>query len=128
MKMAKNICPLEAVEQSALVSWLEAKRLKFTAIPNGSYSQSWSVRMRNKRMGLRAGLPDILVVIPADRCRLGRAVLCFIELKRRKGGKVSEDQRCWIEALEEVRDVGASVCAGAEKAIESINTLLNGKV
>lgn len=37
-KMAANNTPLEEEEQAALVEWLELKKLKFTSIPNATFS------------------------------------------------------------------------------------------
>jgi hypothetical protein len=36
--MTKNTTPLEEEEQAALVEWLELKKLKFTAVPNSTFS------------------------------------------------------------------------------------------
>ena len=37
-QMAANNTPLEEEEQAALVEWLELKKLKFTSIPNSTFS------------------------------------------------------------------------------------------
>ena len=47
----------------------------------------------------------------------------YIEMKRRKGGVLSSDQKDWIRALMEEGNECA-VCAGADAAIETIKRYL----
>ena len=108
--MNKLPTPLESAEQATFVQWLDLMGLKHTSIPNSTYTTSIKQKMHNKRQGLHAGLPDVLVVIPNKG-------LLFVELKRRKGGVVSEAQRDWILALNTVAGVEARVCAGSDAAI-----------
>jgi hypothetical protein len=108
--------PLEFEEQVALVQYLELKGYKFTAIPNSTYTKSIQQKMKNKRSGLRPGLPDLLVVVP----NIG---LVFIELKRVKGGVVSQAQKDWIAALNSCPGVEAVVCKGAQEAIDFLESL-----
>ena len=111
----KNLIPTEYDEQCALVEWLEIKGYKFTAIPNSTWTTSMNQKMRNKKSGLRAGLPDMLVIHPKG--------LVFIELKRTKGGQVSEFQKEWIDALQNCKNVGAFVCYGCNEAINLLENL-----
>jgi hypothetical protein len=109
--------PLEDDEQIALVEYLELRGLKFTAIPNSTYTESWTTKARNTRLGLRPGLPDMVVILPG-------VGLVFIELKRQKRGVVSAAQQEWIDALNTLPGVEAQVCKGAGAAIELIESLL----
>ena len=116
MKKINN--PLETEEQQAVVQFLEMKGLKFSAIPNSTYTKSWSQKAKNKADGLRAGLPDLLIVLPSK--------LLFIEMKRLKGSVVSTVQKEWIEALNDInKSIEAVVCKGAEEAIYKINSEIN---
>ena len=108
--------PLETEEQQVVVQYLELKGLKLSSIPNSTYTKSWKQKAKNKAEGLRAGLPDLLIVLPN--------LLLFIEMKRTKGGVVSPVQKEWIEALNKIDGVKAIVCKGADEAIENIETLL----
>lgn len=110
--------PTEYQEQVTFVQWLELKGLPFTAIPNSTYTTSMKQKVQNKRMGLRAGLPDLLIVLP-------HSALVFIEMKRTKGGIVSSYQKQWIETLNTVPNVQAYVAKGADQAIEIVERLLN---
>ena len=113
----KELIPLETVEQQTVVQYLELKGLKFSSIPNSTYSKSWKQKFKNKAEGLRAGLPDLVVILPN--------LLLFIEMKRRKRGVVSQVQKEWIEALNNINvGVKAIVCLGSDDAIDKIETLL----
>lgn len=104
----------EEQEQCLLVDWLELKKYKFSALPLSTYTKSWAIKMRNKKMGVRAGVPDMMIIIN-DK-------LVFIEMKRTKGGVVSEEQKEWIDSLSKC-GINARVCKGfdeAKKFIESI--------
>lgn len=107
--------PLETDEQQVVVQYLELKGLKFSSIPNSTYTKSWKQKAKNKAEGLRAGLPDLLIVLPN--------LLLFIEMKRTKGGVVSPVQKEWIEELNKIDGVKAIVCKGADEAIENIETI-----
>lgn len=110
--------PSEEAEQVALVQWLELMGVKFSAIPNSTYTTSWKVKTRNTRTGLRPGLPDLLIALPGTG-------LLFIELKRTKGGVVSQAQKDWIAAINSCPGAQAFVCKGADEAIKIIKPLLN---
>lgn len=116
VNMAKkhyNLTELESSEQETLVKYLEIKRLKFTSIPNSTFTKSFAIKMKNKREGLRKGLPDMLVILPTK--------LLFIELKRYEGGVLSPEQKEWIEQLNKIgNQVEAIVCRGCGEAIDKI--------
>ena len=107
-------------EQVAFVEWLELKGLKFTAIPNSTYTTSWNQKRKNKAMGVRKGLPDLLVFIDNKQSITDNALLLFVEMKRPEGGVVSGEQKQWIVSLNKVDNVQAEVCKGCKKAIEFV--------
>ena len=110
----KKIIPLEEDEQKTFVEWLELKGYMFTAIPNSTYTTSWNQKRKNTAMGLRAGFPDMVILV--------KDKIVFIELKRQKGGVVSDEQKLWITELSR-RGAFALVCYGAGRAIEFIHTV-----
>lgn len=120
----KEFIPLEEEEQYNFVEWLEIKRLKFTAIPNSTWTPSYNQKRKNHAMGLRAGFPDMIVIIPESRCALNKSLLVVIEMKRKKRSKVSDVQQEWIDELEDIGDVHTFICYGADEAIKSITSLL----
>lgn len=109
--------PHEEVEQANFVQWLEIKGYKFTAIPNSTYTKSWSQKAKNTRTGLRLGFPDIVVI--ADNKFMA------IEMKRVEGGNNGTPaQREWIEALN-AAGIPAKVCKGAAEAIEFVQSVIS---
>lgn len=102
----------EREEQKCVVQYLEMKHIKFTCIPNSTNTNVYQ-RAINKAMGLRRGLPDLLMIINKR--------LVFIEMKRKKGGKVSEEQLEWMRRLNDCDNIYCYVCEGFESAKEKID-------
>lgn len=114
--------PTEDEEQMALVDWLELVGLRFAHIPQSTFTKHMGVKMRNKRLGVRAGVPDMMILIPPHRSKDGEGHLLWIEMKRRKGGVVSQEQREWLTAfmmLESV-NIDAMVARGWDEAREAV--------
>jgi len=111
--------PSEADEQKALFEWAAWAKVKYPAlalmyhIPNGGSRNPIEAR-HLKQQGVMPGVPDICLPVPNPH----HSAL-FIELKRRKGGRVSDDQRGWIAALNRVGNL-AVVCKGWEEARDVI--------
>jgi hypothetical protein len=108
-----KLIPSEYHECVILVSHLEELKIQgkvklFTHISNETYTKYWSVKAKNKMMGVRPGIPDYLVVTAKE--------LLFIEMKRTKGGVVGKEQKEWLKFLTAI-GVQAVVCKGAEEAI-----------
>lgn len=102
--------PSESYEQERFVNWLEANGYKFTSVPNSTFTRSYAVKARNKREGLRPGFPDLII------CSKYKYCLYVIEIKRQKGGRVSPEQKEWIDALNEIDGIVATVCHGFDAA------------
>jgi hypothetical protein len=102
-------------EQKLVVQYLELKKVKFTAIPNSTYTQSWGQKSMNKAMGVRAGLPDMFLIIKNQPL--------FLEMKKKKGGKLSEYQKSWYEAINKA-GIPCYVCNGFEEAKKVIDKYL----
>lgn len=117
-----NTTPLESFEQETFCHWLRANGITFSSIPNSTFTTSWIQKRKNKQQGLNAGLPDLLLIVP---CKDNKKRLVFIEMKRKKGGVVSESQKQWIEALNNCNEVGAYVCRGADEAIKKVEEIMN---
>jgi hypothetical protein len=121
---------LEDHEQSEFVSWLEYNRLKLTAIPNSTYTKSWSQKRKNHRTGLRPGFPDLVVIIQPHQSKDGSGWFLCIEMKRRKNGVVSASQKSWIESINSlnIATVKSVVCKGSDEAIQYVADLLKSPV
>ena len=115
MKSTTGRVPSEADEQKALFEWAGWARGKFPELallyhcPNGGTRNPVEAR-HLKEQGVKPGVPDICLPVP----NLHYAAL-YIELKRRKGGRVSDEQRGWIAALNRAGN-HAVVCKGWEEA------------
>jgi hypothetical protein len=107
--------PTEEAEQIAVVHYLLLRNIPFWHTPNSTYTKSWSVKNRNTRLGVQAGIPDLFVII--------KNKLYGIEMKRRKGGVISLEQSSWIATLNR-SGVPTIVARGADEAIEFINKTL----
>lgn len=117
--MKINNVPTEAQEQTALFQWaalMEGRwpelRLLY-AIPNGGSRHPVEAR-HLKEQGVKPGVPDVF--LSASRC--GYHGL-YIEMKRRKGGRVSVEQKKMILALR-AQGYKAEVCRGWEEAKNTI--------
>lgn len=88
-------------------------------IPNGGSRdprEAHNLRMQ----GVKPGVPDICLPVP----RNGYAAL-YIELKRKSGGVLSDNQRVWLKALNRAGN-RAVVCKGFDEARTEILEYLRG--
>ena len=116
--------PTESEEQQQIFQWASYAlgrypELKYMYhVPNGGVRNK-ATAGRLKAEGVKSGVPDICLPVPR-----GKYHGLYIELKRRKGGRLSDDQSDWIAAL---RGFGylADSCRGAREAIELIQRYLN---
>ena len=85
----------ESDEQIGFVSWFEAQfpGVRIFHIPNGGH-RAMSVAKKMKAEGVRSGVPDLY--IPAWKI--------WVEMKRTTGGRLSSDQKDWIEYLSGIGD------------------------
>ena len=114
-----QIIPTEHQEQCALFEWsawqegLWPELRLLHAIPNGGKRDKVTAA-RLKEEGVKAGVPDLCLPVP----RGGKHGL-YIEMKRRKGGKVSPDQLQWLDDLMH-QGYECHVCRGCDEARETI--------
>ena len=125
MSARRGAGPTEAQEQEALFRWAAYSRVKYPElellfhVPNGG-GRNLIEAAHLKAQGVKPGVPDICLPVPS-----GRYTALYIELKRRKGGVVSDAQRGWIAALNRV-GCRAVVCHGWDEAREEIERYLGG--
>lgn len=105
----------ESDEQIALFKWL---RLAFPTLiayhcPNGG-KRSLRTAVRLKKEGVTTGIPDVII----DK-RSGPYAGMRIELKRRKGGTLSEEQKDMIARLRE-EGYYVVVCKGWDSARDEV--------
>ena len=125
--------PTEDQEQEAFVQWLRLKGYPHFRVPNETYTRSWSQKAKNKKLGVSSGVPDLFIAVPfppphliiAHKDRddeVRNKTLVAIEMKRKKGGVTSENQKKWIKTLNEA-GVQTVVCKGCDAAIEFIESI-----
>ena len=115
-KKTEETIPLEKDEQKAFCKWLKENKI-------GHFATGLGVKLgldvkyvaSLKAQGHYSGIPDVVVL-------LGNGKTCFVELKRQKGGVVSEEQKKWIDYLNN-KGYPAKVCKGCKEAIEFIESL-----
>lgn len=103
--------PTEYQEGKVFHQWLDLKRIPHCHVSN---EQPNKLRAYHGRMlGVSAGFPDYIIILPKGKT-------LFVELKRRKGGRLSDNQSKWIKTFV---DNGHQICVanGADEAIEYVN-------
>lgn len=107
--------PTEAEEQAVVIEFCDLMRLPAIHIANEGRRTLANGRQL-VRMGLRRGVPDLF--FPAA---LQGYHGLFIELKRTKSGRLTDDQRKWLDYLNR-KGYRAVVCYGADEAIKEIKS------
>jgi hypothetical protein len=98
--------PTEHEEQRQVVMWFRQtyRPMRIFAIPNGGM-RSKATAAKLKVEGVSPGIPDLFIP----------ELKLWIEMKRIKGGRLSPEQKDWINYLASVGYV-CFICAGAEDA------------
>ncbi len=113
----------EAQEQKLFFKWARANQIKFPELQlifstlNG-VRLAPRLRKEMKEQGNRAGVPDVFLPVS----RNGWHGL-FIELKRIKGGRLSNDQKNFLSLLVG-QNYFAIVCRGHKEAIKAVKEYL----
>lgn len=128
MTISKEYNPLEDVECIRFSNWLSVHKIPHCHIANESRSGSRSAMIRGaklKRMGQSKGVWDYEVYIP--RKGITGTVDCYeiakVEMKRRKGGVVSPEQKAWGKVYEKA-GIACKICKGCDEAIDFIKSLM----
>jgi hypothetical protein len=114
----------EKIEQDALVEWMSyhpvIKDLFFKIHNEGKRTPRQGAKL--KRQGLKAGVSDIFIPFPT-KSHHG----LWIELKRRKKYRCTNEQQIWIDRMNEL-GYFATFAFGWEHAREIIEKYLSGKL
>lgn len=115
----------ECAEVCFLPDWKESKGAKYPElnllyhVPNGG-SRHKAEAGRLRAEGVKAGVPDLC--LPVAR---GQYHGLYIELKRQRGGRTSDHQSEWLDALS-AQGYKAALCYGWEQAAGTIIEYLTG--
>lgn len=116
--------PTESVEQQCLFRWAAYQSGKYPElkllyhVPNGG-SRNKAEAGRFKAEGVKAGVPDLCLPVPR-----GEFHGLYIELKRLRGSRTSEDQILWMEELTK-QGYCVALCKGWEAAAKTITNYLD---
>lgn len=120
------LIPTESEEQCSLFEWAKVfedqypeLRLLFH-VPNGGLRNK-ATAVRLVAEGVRSGVPDLFLPV----ARKGFHGL-FIEMKKKRGGALTDKQKEWIAALND-QGYKAVVCYGWDDARKVIEEYLGGK-
>ena len=115
----------EHSEQVSLMQWwaLQCRRFEVPeqllfAIPNGGQRNIITAK-RMKDEGVRSGIPDLFLAVPR-----GNFHGLFIEMKKLRGGVVSENQKACMEMLSN-NNYCVAVCHGFIDAKTAITAYLD---
>lgn len=111
--------PTESQEQVTLITWAYMVRGQYPELQwlfhvgNGGVREPRAAE-RLKKEGVRPGVPDLILMLPRGVYH-GLA----IEMKRQDGGRLSKEQKAWLENLNS-NGYRAVVCKGFEEARREI--------
>ena len=121
-----TLVPYEEDEQMAVMRWLELHKVCwFHPANEGMHKVQY--RKKQRKLGLKPGVPDILIFDPP--CSLGGQAFVgtAIELKRRdRTNNPTRRQLWWLRKL---RELGwyTAVCYGADETIDLLEKLGYGR-
>ena len=110
-------------EEHVLVDFCDLHGWKHTHFSNETYTTSWKQKAKMKYLGVHRGIPDHLVLVPSAIDDV--LVPVYIEMKREKGGTISDNQFEWISALKKAGQY-VTVCEGGNEAIKFIDAVRYG--
>lgn len=128
-KRTPGAVPTERTEQVKLAKYLDSLGVLWCHVPNeghGGYGKGAQIKgARLRAEGLKSGVPDVLIFDSCEVQEDGEALPhsgCAIELKRQKGGRVSESQKRWLVDLKR-RGWFTAVCNGFDEARKVVERL-----
>lgn len=119
--------PYEDDESMAFHQWLEVQGIPHNHRPNETGGGSQEFVRRNqkmKRMGMSKGAWDYEVFVPQGD---GSYRQVQVEMKRRKAGTVSPEQRAWQKVYEGA-GIPCKICKGWDEAREFVEQYLPSKL
>ena len=116
----KRLCLKEEDIQLLTVEYLENKGLFFHPSMSGIYTDSFKVRKRMKKQGVRKGYPDLYIIK-----NNGKDKILFLELKS-LSGRLSDEQKNILRVMKS-EGLCVSVSYGIYDAIYKIEKYLAGE-
>lgn len=127
-KRKKSGPPTERDIQRQVAQYLNRLGVLWCHVPNeghGKRGRGGAIRGAILRAeGLKSGVPDVLIFTPPKKSPDGEDVHrsgLALELKREKGGRLSESQRTWLNRLNE-SGWATAVANGFDEAIKVLRS------
>jgi len=118
----------EEQEHVAVVQWLNYQNIPHYCIRNEETIKTARYLYKRKMMGWNPGVSDLLIIVPANKCKHGRSLMLWLEMKRRKekgvSPKPSAHQLAFIDLINQVADNSGKVCYGSDEAISWVSQFL----
>ncbi len=110
--MTQARIPLETEEQQALFQWARYLLKQYPELELLYHISNEGRRnpRRAKAEGIKAGVPDLCLPVPR-----GKKHGAYIEMKRRKGGRITPQQAAWMDRLQQ-QGYAVACCNGWEPA------------
>lgn len=121
VRYTANGCPSEDDEEHLLSDYCDNRGWKHTHVSNETFTTSWNQKRKMRYLGVSSGFTDHIVIMKVKKMRR----IVFIELKRQKGGSISDNQYEWVHELQEAGQK-AVVCRGGQEAIDYLESIENG--
>lgn len=120
----KQTIPLEDEEYDLIVKYLNGLGFVYTHIPMETFTTSFNVKKRNKRIGVKSGFPDYVIIIPYWWVGKRHNILLFAEIKRQRKAypTLSPAQKEWLHNLKSCNEL-AEVFYGFEELKAYIEAL-----
>lgn len=116
----------ESTQQFRVTKWLDEHKFIYFAVPNG-YKKSRYQQLQAKREGLKAGVPDIIILTKTPTT--GQPVA--LEMKKYMGPKhampckcMSKEQKEWMQKVVQ-NDFAHVLAHGSDDAIGRLKKLYN---
>lgn len=131
--MAKNTSQKESSDQIQFVEYCKARGFRVVSTQNGMYLPEqkdengepkfnrFAYINRQKQMGLAEGFPDLIIF-----AKNAEHNCLYLEMKRKKGGRLSDEQKEWLQWLDE-NDYAVGVAKGYDSAVRVLNNYLENK-
>jgi hypothetical protein len=124
-----SLIPTEDQECEVFVQWLKLNNIPHAHISNESRSGSKNAMIRGaklKKMGQSKGYWDYDIFVPIKG--INRSIDCYelikIEMKRKKGGTISPEQKEW-QKIYQLAGIPCKICKGADEAIDFVKNYSN---
>ena len=108
--------------QHKIMNWCRDHGLKCYATANGQFLNSWSAI--RERAGMRKGLPDLFIIIPANKSIHAQTIMVCMEVKS-SVGKATKEQKEFMSLVNSIKGwVSGVVVHSLDEAIKYLQPMI----